>query len=169
MRLKDSNESYVAANLLETLLPQLTNPVEQEKVADIMKYLRGEDVYHIVHVDRSYVWDKTDAQDQWAEFNAANGVQDPEPLSDRQVENVFMFLNENEDLHAEIRDCMRSAMEDGAAKYYVDAEVYWNDPDDGLCSQHAIVKEVRFLPSETVYLLQGKDGQEIEALESELA
>jgi hypothetical protein len=45
--------------------------------------------------------------------------------------------------------------------YPVGSEVYWNDPDDGACSRHATIKEVKFLSSDgnTTYVID--DGTEV--------
>ena len=46
-------------------------------------------------------------------------------------------------------------------KYPVGSEVYWNDPDDGACSRHVTIKEVKFLSSDgnTIYMID--DGTEV--------
>ena len=49
---------------------------------------------------------------------------------------------------------------------HVGAEVYWNDPDDGLCSGYYIVVEFR---SYDVVLLKNHSGSETEAYCHELS
>ena len=55
-------------------------------------------------------------------------------------------------------------------KYNVDDEVYWNDPDEGLCSKHGNVKEVLLSNGDsTIYRLVDADGNDFEAFQHELS
>ena len=47
----------------------------------------------------------------------------------------------------------------------VDDEVYWNDPDDGLCSGYATVVEI----NGDIFRLRTEHGSEIEAFRREIS
>ena len=127
--------------------------------------------YYVVHMDRSYVWDESDAQHSWVEAQLTEGLEINEikPLSESQLENVFMFLNENEDLNREVSNVLTTAVQGGASNFKTGDEVLWTDPDEGKLTTHAKVIMVRFGAEETIYSLLSKDGVEIEALEGELS
>jgi hypothetical protein len=52
-------------------------------------------------------------------------------------------------------------------------EVYWNDPDEGVCSQLIIIQRCDVLAAYTgddaILSITGQDGEELECLASELA
>ena len=49
-------------------------------------------------------------------------------------------------------------------KYNIGDEVFWNDPDEGICSGYGKVTEV----NGEIYSIKKDDGGELEALEHEL-
>ncbi len=54
-------------------------------------------------------------------------------------------------------------------KFNVGDEVYWTDPDEGVCSGYGIVKDVTPFKNGEIYCLKMKDGGELDALEEELS
>jgi hypothetical protein len=53
---------------------------------------------------------------------------------------------------------------------HIGAEVYWNDPDEGICSGHRIVKSFThvFNTGETIVVLTDEEGSVTEAFLTEL-
>jgi len=49
-------------------------------------------------------------------------------------------------------------------KYEIGDEVYWNDPDEGICSGYGEVTEV----NGEIYSIKKHDGGEVEAFKDEL-
>jgi len=49
-------------------------------------------------------------------------------------------------------------------KYNIGDEVFWNDPDEGICSGYGKVTEV----NGEIYSIKKDDGGELEAFENEL-
>jgi hypothetical protein len=46
-------------------------------------------------------------------------------------------------------------------------EVYWNDPDGGLCSRHIVIREIRI--DGEVVVIDGIEGDHLECLVCELS
>lgn len=47
--------------------------------------------------------------------------------------------------------------------------MFWHDPDQGLCSSMAIIKQINYKGHSNVFLIEKEDGCELEVYKHELS